>query len=124
MRYVVTVPSQYATQVAQQFGVRNCKLLPPQFLASAGQKFPIVEQTKYLGILMSFGINDNSKTWRATIDSIAKKIKTVNRIARHRKSLLTFKTEQVFVASVFRYYSMPYILAGRIPAESIAELWT
>jgi hypothetical protein len=112
MRVVMTLPPQYSSLVSQQYGLRNCKLVPSKFVLTSGSSFPIVEHTKYLGILVSF---NNAGNWKGTTDSITRKIKRVHGIARFKKSLLTFKTEQVFIASVFRYYSMPYIIAGLIP---------
>ena len=84
-------------------------------------QYEVVDTFRYLGILIGPNI---AKNWTTTFKMIESKIERVYNIIRSRKGIITARTQSIFVASLFRYYCLPYVISGRVTLNTLAESWT
>jgi hypothetical protein len=54
---------------------------------------------------------------------LLQRIKKVLILSNRNRALATFKAEQIYVESVFRFYVTPYVIANTIKVDAAIELW-
>lgn len=118
---IIDADSIGSMSVANKLKILCKDLVKSTSVITAGSTtYEVVKTFKYLGILTG----PQKKRWEETMEATFERIKNVYGIIRFRKGIITYRTQQIFVTSLFRYYVLPYVLSGRISLATMAEAWT
>ena len=102
-----------------EMGKATLKATP--VIIAGTMQYEVVDTFRYLGILIG---PHTGKKWGETFKMIEAKIHRVYGMIKYRKGITTARTQQIFVASLYRYYCLPYVISGRISLTTLADSWT
>ncbi len=81
----------------------------------------MVQEAKYLGVKVAIGMRATSKSLETML---LERVKKVLVLSSRNRALATYRAEQIYVESIFRFYVAPYVVANTISVEQAIEMWS
>lgn len=93
---------------------------PPWQVNTLNGSYRVVESAKYLGLHMT--TKNHNMQQKVLKGFIKTKLEKVLVICQPIRTRLTYRIEQVYVDSLFRYFMTPYVIAGYITPEDAVDV--